>query len=179
MAALVKSLLDYSRLNKEIEKENVNLNEVLNDVRVDFELLIEDKHGAIESGPLPTVVANYMQLVQLFSNLIGNSLKFSAANPVIEISAAVVASEEITGAPRKLSECNYWRITVSDNGIGFDQQYSELIFTLFQRLHKKQEYGGTGIGLALCKKIAENHDGFITATAETGKGSVFNVYLPA
>jgi signal transduction histidine kinase len=119
-----------------------------------------------------------MQLGQLFSNLISNSLKFSPRGPVITITAELVSSVpgEITGGDP--SRQPYHLIVFEDNGIGFEQQYSKAIFSLFQRLHGKQDYAGTGIGLALCKKIVENHNGFIAATSEPGKGARFSVYLP-
>ena len=178
MAELVKSLLNYSRLTKDRDKEDVDMNVVLSEVRQDYELLIEDKKGIIESDTLPVIKGDHIQIVQLFSNLLSNSLKFSEIKPVIRITATVVGKDEIVNAPKSLSADKYNLITFADNGIGFDEQYSKIIFSLFQRLHKKQDYDGTGIGLALCKKIVENHGGFISATCEAGQGAVFNVYLP-
>ncbi len=179
MAELVKSLLNYSRLTKEKEhKTSVNLNEILKETKEDFELLISEKKATIESNNLPVVTGNHIQLGQLFSNLISNSLKFSTPNPVIKIIASIVHKSQITDAPKSLKNSEYLQIIFEDNGIGFDAQYSKLIFSLFQRLHGKQTYAGTGIGLALCKKIVENHDGFITAYGELGKGATFIVYLP-
>ncbi len=178
MVLLVKSLLNYSRLSKDkSEREKVDLNTILAEAKQDFELLIEEKNAIITSTELPTVVGNYMQLGQLFSNLISNSLKFSEGNTLIEITARIVAKNEITNAPVLLSR-NYYELNFKDNGIGFEQQYDKLIFSLFQRLHGKHDYAGTGIGLALCKKIAENHNGFIKAEGEPGKGAKFSIYLP-
>ncbi|MBA3830015.1 MAG: PAS domain S-box protein [Taibaiella sp.] len=181
MAELIKSLLNYSRLAK--DKDNagiteVDLNTVVNEVKVDFELLIEEKKATINTGPLPVIPGNHMQLGQLFSNLISNSLKFSAEDPLIQIYSTVVSKDDITDVPKSLTAPKYYQITFEDNGIGFEEKYSQKIFSLFQRLHGKQDYAGTGIGLALCKKIVQNHDGFITATGELCKGATFNVYLP-
>jgi len=180
MSELVRSLLDYSRLSKN-EKEKiikVDLNTIVFEVKQDFELLIEEKNAVINCEALPVVVGNHIQLRQLFSNLISNSLKFSRAEPVIKISAKIVDKKQIPDASALSKEGNYYKITFEDNGIGFEQKYDKIIFSLFQRLHGKHDYSGTGIGLALCKKIVENHGGFIEACSELGKGAQFNVYLP-
>ncbi|MCD6017399.1 MAG: sensor histidine kinase [Bacteroidetes bacterium] len=181
MSELVKSLLNYSRLTKDIDKKtdlNVDLNTIVNDVRQDFELLISEKHATLISDSLPEVHGNRMQLGQLFSNLVSNSLKFSVENPIIKISSTIVNKSQIPDAPDTLTNKQYYRILFEDNGIGFEQQYDKIIFSLFQRLNEKQDYAGTGIGLALCKKIVENHHGFITAVSEPDKGAKFYVYLP-
>jgi PAS domain S-box-containing protein len=181
MAELVKSLLNYSRLAKDkihLQQTKINLTDILEEVKQDFELLIEEKKATIISEILPTVMGNRMQFVQLFSNLISNSLKFSKVDPLIKINSSIVTKDEIPDAPESLADRTYHRITFEDNGIGFEQQYHKLIFTLFQRLHAKLDYAGTGIGLSLCKKIVENHGGLITATSELGKGATFIVYLP-
>jgi PAS domain S-box-containing protein len=181
MSELIKSLLNYSRLTKNKDDEHVgavNLNTIVHDVKQDFELLIDEKKAVVISEHLPVVPGNQMQLGQLFSNLISNSLKFCTTNPVIKISSAMLRKEQIADVPKSLMAKKYYQITFEDNGIGFEEQYSKVIFSLFQRLHGKQDYAGTGIGLALCKKIAENHHGFITATSELDKGAIFNVYLP-
>jgi PAS domain S-box-containing protein len=181
MSDLVKSLLNYSRLSKEsneMARTEVDLNLLVQEVKQDFELLIQEKQAVITSDKLPTLNGNHTQLGQLFANLISNGLKFSKTDPVIKISSAIVRQEQIDNAPKSLKEKKYYQISFADNGIGFEQEYNTLIFSLFQRLHGKQEYAGTGIGLALCKKIAENHGGYITATGEPGKGATFLVYLP-
>jgi PAS domain S-box-containing protein len=181
MANLIKSLLNYSRLNTNKDKPGhgeVDLNTIIQDVKQDFELLIEEKYAAINNEHLPVVSGNAMQLGQLFSNLVSNSLKFSQVHPVIDIRCTVVIREQIPNAPASLMHNEYYQIAVSDNGIGFEEQYNKVIFSLFQRLHGKQDYAGTGIGLALCKKIAENHNGFISASSIPGRGATFHVYLP-
>lgn len=181
MSELIRSLLNYSRLTKADDQAvvtDVNLNTLVEEVRQDFELLIEEKSAAIYSDMLPTVKGNSIQLGQLFANLISNSLKFSVAKPVIKITAAIVEKAEIPDAPKLLADVPYNQISFEDNGIGFEEQYSNKIFSLFQRLHSKQDYTGTGIGLALCKKIVEKHKGYINATSIPGKGATFHVYLP-
>lgn len=178
MALLVKSLLNYSRLQKDkSEIIEIDLNHILNEVKQDFELLIHEKNATITSEILPSIWGHPIQIGQLFSNLICNSLKFSEGDTQINIRSAIVDKSQVTDAPDFLAE-KYLRIDFEDNGIGFDQQYDKLIFSLFQRLHGKQDYEGTGIGLALCKRIVENHHGFIRATSELKKGATFSVYLP-
>ena len=185
MAELVKSLLEFSRLSKDGDKDvdnprirEVDLNTIVTEVKEDFELLIEEKEATVNCGPLPTITGNYIQLGQLFSNLISNSLKFSNTKPVINITSKVVDKKQIPNAPGTLSEGKYNQISFEDNGIGFEQKYDNVIFSLFQRLHGKQDYAGTGIGLALCKKVVENHAGTINANSSLGKGARFDVYLP-
>jgi PAS domain S-box-containing protein len=184
LSELVRSLLEYSRISRDVngkrgEAENVDLNEVLLDVMQDYELLIEEKKAKITSNTLPVIKGKRVQMGQLFSNLIGNSLKFTKNNPLIGITASKVVGSEIPGIPGDLKFKSYHQITFEDNGIGFEQIYEKVIFALFQRLHGKQDYAGTGIGLALCKKIVESHGGFINASSTPGKGAMFTVYLPA
>jgi PAS domain S-box-containing protein len=180
MSLLVKSLLNYSRLSRgKMEKTKVDLNTILAETKQDLELLIQEKNATIKSEVLPVIKGNYTQMGQLFSNLINNSLKFSRVNPLIEITVRTIPKDDITDAPALLINKRYFEINFKDNGIGFEQQYDKIIFSLFQQLHGKHEYPGTGIGLALCKKIAENHNGFIKATGELDKGATFSIYLPA
>ena len=182
MSELIKSLLNYSRLSKSHDEKNdmkmVDLNKVLNDVKQDFELLTTERNAVIISDTLPVIFCNQIQIGQLFSNLISNSLKFVEVDPVIRISSSVVMGSEISESFKNPPEAKYYKIVFEDNGIGFEEKYSELIFSLFQRLHGRNEYSGTGIGLALCKRIVENHNGFIYASSEAGKGAKFFVYLP-
>jgi PAS domain S-box-containing protein len=182
MSELIKSLLNYSRLSKEkanLTVDEINLNEIVEEVKTDFELLIEEKAATIISNALPVIAGNRFQIGQLFSNLISNSLKFCEKEPIIKISSKIISKKEIPQAPKTLADKNYFQITFEDNGIGFENQYSELIFSLFQRLHGKQSiYTGTGIGLALCKKIIEIHNGFISASSVPGSGATFIIYLP-
>lgn len=182
MSELIKSLLNYSRLSKEkgnLISGKVDLNNILEEVKIDFELLIEEKKATIISSDLPAIIANRFQIGQLFSNLISNSLKFSTDQPVIKISSNIISKDGMGQLPVTLGSDNYFQITFEDNGIGFENQYNELIFSLFQRLHGKQSaYSGTGIGLALCKKIMDIHNGFIFAEGTPSKGAVFTVYFP-
>jgi PAS domain S-box-containing protein len=180
MAELVKSLLDYSRIAKDkAGMALVDLNVIVSEMEEDFELLIEEKRAVIHCEKLPDITGNRIQLGQLFSNLVGNSLKFSTDTPVINIRCAAVDKDQIPDADTTLNNGGYFKISVEDNGIGFEQKYEKIIFSLFQRLHGKQDYAGTGIGLSLCKRIAENHGGTIKANSSLGKGAQFDVYLPS
>lgn len=179
MSELIRSLLNFSRLTKETTHfEEVDLNGILQEAKQDFELLIEERHAQIISDPLPTVSGNRLQLGQLFSNLMSNSIKFCQTDPVIRITSTIVNGSEIEDAAPGADDKQFFRLDFSDNGIGFDEQYKQLIFSLFQRLHGKHEYAGTGIGLALCRKIVENHNGYIGASSQPGEGAVFNIFLP-
>jgi PAS domain S-box-containing protein len=180
MAKLVTSLLNYSRLSRNKSSTTIiNLNTLVEETKQDFELLIHEKNADIIVEDLPSIAGDYTQLGQLFSNLISNSLKFSDKDPKIWIRSKLISKDEIIETDTfPLLYPNYLKISFTDNGIGFEQQYDKVIFSLFQRLHGKQEYAGTGIGLSLCKKIVENHNGYITATGELGKGAEFNIYLP-
>lgn len=179
MSDLIKAVLNYSRLSRTDEHfENVDLDKVIENVKSDFELIIAEKDVTIIHGQLPVIQAISLQMNQLFSNLINNSIKFSNKKPIIKIHSEFIGADNIP-ADIEISHCEkYLRISFMDNGIGFEQQYSDQIFTIFKRLHGAQAYAGTGIGLALCKKIVENHKGSITAKSEPGKGTEFVIYLP-
>ncbi|HZE83402.1 MAG TPA: ATP-binding protein, partial [Puia sp.] len=180
MQNLIDAFLSYSQAsNSNIALEETDLNKLLEEVKNDLHDVIEEKKASIYSEPLPSPKVIPLQFHQLFINLIGNSIKYSkeSADPQIKISARLVSGKEIAkevGAPGM----DYWKISIEDNGIGFDQPYEHKIFELFQRLHGKSVYGGTGIGLAICKKIMRNHSGFITATGEKGIGAVFSLFIP-
>lgn len=179
MSELIKAVLNYSRLSRNDQQfESVDLNAVLQNVLVDFELLIEEKNAVVNYPELPVIKAIPLQLNQLFSNLIGNSLKFTQEAPQITISSRIVSYDEITYETNLQPEGDYLELIFSDKGIGFEQKYVNKIFTIFQRLNDRVNYSGTGIGLALCKKIIENHSGFITAKSEEGQGASFLIYLP-
>ncbi|MBD3581361.1 ATP-binding protein [Flavobacterium selenitireducens] len=180
MSDLIKAVLNYSRLSRIDEHfVKVNLNEVLQNVLVDFELLAEERSAHIDADMLPTVIAVPLQINQLFSNLIGNALKFTADSPRIRLSCRTLTGSDVGFEHNLYPDRLYVELVFTDNGIGFDQKYATQIFTIFQRLNQRTSFSGTGIGLALCKKIVENHQGFITATSESGKGASFYVYLPA
>ena len=180
MGDLIQSVLNYSRLSKTEEyRSATDLSAILENVKVDYELLITEKHAVIENEPLPTIHAIPHQMSQLFSNLIGNSLKFSRGNPVISIFAKVVNGGDLAkNFPSAERSKKYLELVLKDNGIGFEQQYAEKIFTIFQRLNSRDEYAGTGIGLALCKRIVDNHNGFIEAQGSLGQGASFIIHLP-
>jgi PAS domain S-box-containing protein len=180
MQNLIDALLSYSGANTaEIQVVATDLNLVLEEVKTNLHEVIEEKKAVIEAAELPTLQVIQLQFYQLFSNLIFNAVKYSKPGVPshIKITAFIVPGEEIkTGATEQKGK--YWKISIADNGIGFDPQYSQKIFELFQRLHGRTEYEGTGIGLAICKKIMNNHNGFITATGQPGIGATFNIYLP-
>ncbi|MES2629657.1 MAG: PAS domain S-box protein, partial [Bacteroidota bacterium] len=180
MQLLIDDLLTYSRTNTaERIFEVTNVNELAEDVISDMEPQILEKNAVITVDPLPVASVIAFQFRQLFTNLISNSLKFSKpdVNPEIRISADVIAGQDIDH-PAVNSNLNYHRFTVSDNGIGFDPMYKNRIFELFQRLHGRSEYQGTGIGLAICKKIVENHFGFMMADGEQNGGATFYIFVP-
>jgi PAS domain S-box-containing protein len=178
MSDLIKSVLNYSRLSTTgVRHEETDLNAILENVIGDFEIRIEEKEAVITCDVLPTLKVIPLQVTQLFANLMSNSLKFSHQKPAIKVSCRFLSKSEMkVDAP--LNHDQYCEISFSDNGIGFDQQFERQIFTIFQRLHTKQEYAGTGIGLALCKKVMDNHDGFITAKSSPGAGATFLLYFP-
>jgi signal transduction histidine kinase len=179
MSTLINDVLNYSRLTKTGEEfVFTNLNKVLKDVLSDFELLIEQKQAVITYTDLPEIKGIPLQLHQLFSNLISNSLKFSEIKPQITITAKILSLEEVEKYSRLKKDNSYVQLIFKDNGIGFEQQYAEQIFIIFQRLNNLQTYSGTGIGLALCKKIVDHHDGMITAKSEIGQGATFTIILP-
>ena len=163
-------------MNDEFVK--TDLNEIVNNVKADFELMIVEKNAKIIHKKLPAISGVPLQLHQLFSNLVSNSLKFSNESPVINISSKTVSKNELASRTQLNPSDKYIELKFTDNGIGFEQEYAEKIFEVFQRLYEKQAYSCTGIGLALCKKIVENHNGFIEAQSELGKGATFYVYLP-
>lgn len=180
MNGLIKSLLDFSRLSA--ARGNfvaTDLNVVINQVVDDLELLIEQKEAVVNSQQLPVIDAIAMQMNQLFFNLISNALKFSKPGvpPVIQISAKRLDEEEMQKMDL-LPAKSYYQIECADNGIGFDQEHAAKMFTIFQQLNDRAQYEGYGIGLALCKKIAENHGGLIEATGVPGKGARFTIVLP-
>ncbi len=180
MTNLISDVLAYSQLSREDEVyEWIDLQNVVDWVKNDFELLIEQKQAIIQTSNLPTIKAIRHQMSQLISNLISNALKFSSADvkPVITITTSTVKKDELATCLLDQNSV-YYNIEFKDNGIGFNQEYATRIFNIFQRLHGKTQYSGTGIGLAICKKIVQNHRGDIYATATKGTGAIFNVILP-
>lgn len=182
MINLVRDVLAYSQLSKENRTlEPVDLNKIVADIKTDFELLIEQKGAVFETDVLPMLQAIPLQMAQLFGNLISNALKFTREGvpPVITIRVKKVEAAEIKKLPSLDLRKSYWHIIFSDNGIGFSDEYAEQIFNIFQRLHGKTQFAGTGIGLAICKKVVQNHHGDIYATGKEDQGAVFHILLPA
>jgi two-component system sensor kinase FixL len=179
MQTLIQGLLTLSRVTTKGQKfVDVDLKQVAEEVVADLEVRIEEVQGKVEVGKLPQIQADSLQIRQLFQNLIGNALKFRREDeaPVVKIHGRILPEKSQLGRGPKEKQC---RITVEDNGIGFDEKYVEKIFDVFQRLHPRDRYTGTGVGLAICKKIAERHGGTISATSSPGKGSKFTVIVPS
>ncbi|MGV3657792.1 MAG: sensor histidine kinase, partial [Chitinophagaceae bacterium] len=183
MSLLIEDLLDYSHVSMGIDMvEAVDLNEKLNTVISDLEVAIQDKGAVVEVGHLPVVSGHRRQLQQLFHNLLQNALKYSKASEVPRIS---ITSQKVSGlhegakAAPEGNHISYHLVQVKDNGIGFEQAYAEQIFKMFQRLHGKSEYSGSGVGLAIVRKVVENHNGYIEAEGRPGEGATFKIWLPA
>ncbi|MEJ1240893.1 PAS domain-containing protein [Chryseolinea sp. T2] len=182
MLALIRDVLSISQLSKiNHQLESVSLSKIVQEVSNEFELMIELKQAIIESDPLPEILAIPVQMSQLFGNLISNALKFAKPDvPVrIRISAEKFTRAQLGFDPDLKEASIYYRISIADNGIGFSQSNASQIFDIFQRLHSKSEFEGTGIGLAMCRKIVENHGGRISASGELGIGARFTMILPA
>jgi len=178
MQTLITDLLAYSRLSSEVVLEKTDLNIVLQEVLSDFDYQIETKKAIIKICDLPVIDSIPSQLRQVFQNLIGNALKFSGNVPVpeIQISSEMIVTKDFESAISP--DGKFCRIIISDNGIGFDEIYLDRIFIIFQSLNDRKVYEGTGIGLAISKKIMEKHNGLITAKSELGKGASFILVLP-
>jgi light-regulated signal transduction histidine kinase (bacteriophytochrome) len=167
MQTLINDLLAFSRVSTRAQPfDKVNLNSLIQEVISDLENQIDRTQGKLEISDLPRIEADPTQMHQLLQNLINNGLKFHREDipPIVQVSANILGTE-----------C---QISVKDNGIGFDMQYLNRIFKPFQRLHGRQEYEGSGMGLAICRRIVERHSGEITAVSALGEGSTFMVTLP-
>jgi signal transduction histidine kinase len=171
MYAMINGVLSYASMNgSEKSPEDVDLNKVIKHILIDLEVLINEKKAAVNFGKLPQIHGNADLLYQLFYNLVNNALKFSRDN--------VPSKVDITSTVIEHNLQQYDEITVADNGIGFDQDYAEKIFGSFFRLNAKDKYEGSGLGLALCKKIVELHHGTITAKGEKSAGAEFKITIP-
>lgn len=182
MSALIRDLLAYSRLTMPIEAFLEHpLNDIVAEVVSVLDVLIQEKKATVEIGDLGTVPGEAQQLAQVFQNLLTNALKFTKTDvpPIIQISRQTVSRADL---PRPYQPLNTYQhfcaIQVTDNGIGFDAHQAERIFGTFQRLHGRNQYPGTGIGLAIVKKVVENHRGYVMAQSQVGQGATFTVYLP-
>ncbi len=175
LSASLKGLLEFNSLNREEQYEETNLNTIIENVQSDLELLIEQKNASLIVQPLPVIRAIPVQMQQLLYNLVNNALKFSKPDtePVIRIECGMSTATEENDYPK-----TFHHITVTDNGIGFDPANAEKIFVIFQRLHDRRSYSGTGIGLALCRKVVQNHNGKIWAESREGKGATFHILIP-
>jgi signal transduction histidine kinase len=172
MRTLIDDLLEFSRVMTRARPfVPVNLAEVIHEVLGDLEVLIESKGAVIDVGELPTIQADPTQLRQVFQNLIANALKFQGEGAVPHVA--------IRAEPATAGGLPGWRITVRDNGIGFEQQHADRIFAPFQRLHGRSEFGGSGIGLAIVRRIVERHGGTIAAESNLGQGAAFLITVPS
>lgn len=182
MSLLIKDLLEFSRLvNSDSYVQQVDLNTVVKAITTDFELIIEEKQATMLTDNLPQIEGVGLQMNQLFYNLLNNALKFTnpATKPVIQIRSSLATAEEIALHIQKpMSDIRYHHIIFSDNGIGFEMEHAERIFEIFRRLHGKSMYAGSGIGLALCRRIVTNHNGALYAQSALGEGATFHIILP-
>lgn len=181
MSVMIDDLLAYSRLTtRDEEFTAVNLGEIVTSVLADLEISIQEQKTEISVTELPLIWGSASQLTQLMQNLISNAVKYRSPDhdSIISISYRNVDEPEKASIPKLLPDHQYIRLEVTDNGIGFDEMYLDRIFQMFQRLHGRSEFSGSGIGLALCKKVVQNHHGYITAKSHPGQGSTFIVYLP-
>lgn len=183
MSLLINDLLSFSRLStRQRPHKPVDLQPVINNVLDTLSWQIEQQNARITVAALPTVLGDETQLAQLFQNLLSNAIKFTPAeaSPQIQLDYTLVSRTDLPALLRPISNADrFHQINVRDQGIGFDTKYLERIFQVFQRLHTKQKFAGTGIGLAICERVATNHGGGLTATSEPGKGATFSLYLPA
>jgi signal transduction histidine kinase len=180
MQHLIEAFLNYSHLGTARQEfESLDLNEVLAEVRTLMAEQLQEKNATLTTEHLPVIKGVRIQMQQLFINLIGNSLKYSREGvpPVITITV-----QEVQGVQADFTGNHpggrFWKLSVSDNGIGFSREYYEKIFEVFMRLHSKDKYEGTGIGLAICRKVIAAHGGFIRAESVEGQGATFHIYLP-
>ncbi len=193
MQNLINDILRFSKINSEYTLQPVDLNKVASQIISDMEVTIEESGAEIIIGRLDHIMGNELHLGQVFQNLISNAIKFQhkSSIPKVTISSKIIKGIELNAEIKnklmsnnsitdinKINESDYCLIEFADNGIGFNEDYSEKIFEVFQRFHSGENYKGTGVGLAVCKKIIENHRGVITVKSETNKGSVFTLTIP-
>ncbi|GAB3710911.1 hypothetical protein GCM10027592_48010 [Spirosoma flavus] len=183
MSTLIRDLLTYSRISTRQQSfDLVSLSDILTGVLITFDWQIEQTGAQIQFDELPMVKGDTIQLSQLFQNLIGNALKFVAPgqSPLVQIRYSQCSLNALPAQVKPgIEVATYHQISVADQGVGFDVKYLERIFQVFQRLHGRNEFSGTGVGLAICQRVVENHGGAITATSILGQGTTFWVYLPA
>jgi signal transduction histidine kinase len=178
MSRLISDLLEYSRLSSDVKPVLTDLNPVIQEVLADLDYLIEEKNASVICEELPEVLCVPSQIRQVFQNLLSNSLKFTQSGQATKIH---ISYQRVNGKTIDAIEDpkgNYFKISVKDNGIGFSPKFLDKIFVIFQSLNGREEYEGTGIGLAIAKKIVEKHNGMITAISQPGQGAEFLVFLP-
>lgn len=181
MQTLIDDLLTFSRVTRSSDNYvTVELQDVINNVITDLEYSVEKKNAVLNVSVSHSIEAIPSQMRQLFQNFISNALKFNKPDvaPIISITSATIKGQDIESGGTLMADREYCQITIRDNGIGFDEQYAEKIFVLFQRLHARSDYQGTGIGLAVCKKIIDHHNGFVVAKSKEGDGATFTIILP-
>lgn len=182
MQNLLKDLLHYSFYSNTegTDLNSVSLDSVIKEIQNDLKELITESSVMIHTANLPSIQGLHFQLKQLFENLMLNSIKFKKkdTHPVVSVEASLVRREEIRKSIPAFAP-QYYKIVYRDNSIGFEQTFAQKIFTVFQRLHTKDEFEGTGMGLTICKKIVQNHNGFIEASSTPNNGTTFEIYLPA
>ena len=174
MKFLVDGLLDYSRLGKEVAYKDIDCNRMLIELQHDLDHAIQRTNAVISVQEMPIIKGSEYEIRMVFQNLVSNAIKFVATgvNPKITISCEKEVADDTHGK-------TYWKFAISDNGIGIPEIYHERIFSIFQRLHSRELYEGTGIGLAHCKKIIESHGGNIWLESEEGRGTTFFFTIPA
>ncbi len=182
MQTLIEDLLAFSRVSKSIEVfEPLDMDQIMSEIKEDLDIQIKQEMAQLNIGKIPSLTGEKMQIKRLFQNLINNAIKFHKLNevPIVEVSSKIVKYQEIKREfAVTMPDTTYVMIKVKDNGIGFNEKFTERIFNIFQRLHGRTEYEGTGIGLAICRKIVSNHKGYITARSKENIGSEFIVILP-
>jgi signal transduction histidine kinase len=182
MSQLISDLLAFSRLiQPEKNLQTVDLNRLMESIWTDFELTVTESGAELDFDNLPVLEAVSLQMNQLFYNLVSNSLKFISPDraPRIKISSVLLPYEQAALLSSSvLLSVNYFHISFSDNGIGFEKDHEQQIFEIFKRLHVQTVFPGSGIGLALCRRIVMNHQGFMYAESQIGQGSTFHIFLP-
>jgi light-regulated signal transduction histidine kinase (bacteriophytochrome) len=182
MSTLIRDLLSFSRIATHRDKsEAIKLTDVIDEVVSNLDVSIQETKARVVVESLPTVMGDASQLKMLFQNLLSNALKFHTPNsvPIVRVNSATIQTVDLPPSVKPMTSVPaYSCIRVSDNGIGFDEKYLDRIFEVFQRLHGRNEFVGTGIGLAICEKVVTNHGGAITAISQPGQGATFSVYLP-
>ncbi|REA59747.1 hybrid sensor histidine kinase/response regulator [Dyadobacter luteus] len=178
MSLLISDLLDYSRLSVQASFSPTNINQLIDDILEDFKEAIAERNVQISIDAIPTIDTIPSQIRQVFQNLISNALKFSRNQPTPVISIQSELTDQLSVESAAIENGDYCRITIEDNGIGFDEKFLDRIFVIFQRLNNQRNYEGTGIGLAIAKKIIDKHNGLISAQSKENQGARFIVVLP-